>query len=184
MPITVAAGFAALVGLAIAIILSVLPGSIDFLTLFMFIGGVLAFGYALQWDGQDPSRTTRKSDIAFWLHLLAAPMMVHPIFSLLDIFSGQVSLGKASVVVAIYIVIGLISLAVDRRALMVSALIYVLVSLSRLLEHVGSVSTGFAIAAFLIGGGLLLLSAFWHPSRSYLMKSFPLALQKRFAPFN
>lgn len=183
VPITVAAGFAAFVGLIVSLILSAIPGAMDFITLFMFVGGVAAFALALQWDSKDPSRITRKSDIAFWLHLLAAPMMVHPVFSLLDVFSGEVTALKAFVVVVLYLVIGLVSLAVDRRALMVSALIYVLVTLANLLKHVGSVSMGFAFAAFLIGGGLLMLSAFWHPCRAYVLKSLPEPLQRKVAPF-
>ena len=40
-------------------------------------------------------RITRRSDVAFWLHLLAAPMIAHPIFSLLGLNSGGVSAGEA-----------------------------------------------------------------------------------------
>jgi hypothetical protein len=28
------------------------------------------------WDSSDRARLTRRSDVAFWLHLLAAPMIV------------------------------------------------------------------------------------------------------------
>lgn len=183
VPITFAAGFAAFVGLIISLILTAIPGSLEYITLFMFAGGLGAFWLGLQWDAEDPSRMTKKSDIAFWLHLLAAPMMVHPIFSLLDVFNGEASLWKAVIVVVIYLVIGLVSLAVDRRALMVSALIYVLATLASLLKHIGSVSLGFAFAAFLIGGGLLLLSAFWHPCRAYVLGTLPKSLQRLVVPY-
>ena len=39
----------------------------------------------------DPRRETRRSDVAFWLHLLAAPLIVHPVFTLLGLTEGAAS---------------------------------------------------------------------------------------------
>ena len=41
------------------------------------------FALALRWDMSDPQRKTRRADVAFWLHLAAAPLIVHPAFSML-----------------------------------------------------------------------------------------------------
>lgn len=79
----------------------------------------------MHWDMADPTRQTRKTDIAFWLHLLAAPLIVHPV-SLLGIEDGSASLGGTVLVLVIYALFAALSLAVDRRALMVSAMAYVL----------------------------------------------------------
>ena len=50
--------------------------------------GIGVFLFAMWWDSSDPRRETRRSDVAFWLHLLSAPLIVHPIFSLLGLTEG------------------------------------------------------------------------------------------------
>ena len=42
----------------------------------VFAAGIAIFTYAMRWDISDRARQTRRSDVAFWLHLLAA---LHPI---------------------------------------------------------------------------------------------------------
>ena len=110
-------------------------------------------------------------------------LLVHPIFTLLGVSGGHAGLAQALAVVALYVTIALVSLAVDRRALMVSALAYVLFAFSALLKQFGFVSLGFAITAFAIGAALLLLSAFWHPARAFVLGFLPPSLQQRLAPF-
>jgi len=65
---------------------------------------------------------------------------------------------------------------------MVSALAYVLYTFSALLEQYGVVSLSFAFAAFSIGSGLLLLSAFWHTCREAVLHFYPGAIQDRLPP--
>src|SRR3546814_7832497 len=92
------------------------------------------------WDRSDRVRQTRRSDVAFWLHLLAAPMIAHPIFFLLGVTQGDdISSGAAAMVVGIYVLFGLIALAIDRCALLVSALAYVLFALTQLFRTFGAV---------------------------------------------
>jgi len=183
VPITIAAGVAAAVGCAFGLFLWVAPNAGIWLNLLSLIAGIAVFAAAMRWDATDTLRQTRRSDVAFWLHLLAAPLLVHPIFTVLGVTGGHADLGQALAVVVLYVAIALISLAVDRRALMVSALTYVLFAFSALLKQFGVVSLSFAITAFAIGAALLLLSAFWHPTRAYVLRFLPLALQQRLAPF-
>ncbi|MBT9613597.1 MAG: hypothetical protein IV108_10080 [Burkholderiales bacterium] len=182
VPITVAAGATAALGSMVALLLTVLPEAKNFISIISFVAGTALFGLAMYWDSADTLRQTRKSDVAFWLHLQAAPLLVHPVFTALNIFDGQTHWGQALAVITLYVVIALISLAIDRRALMVSALIYVLYAFSSLLKVYGVVSLGFAITAFAIGSALLLLSAFWHPCRKFALSIFPPAIQARLAP--
>jgi hypothetical protein len=70
-------------------------------------------------------------------------------------------------------------LAIDRRALLVSALAYVLWALSDLLERFGAVELSFALTAFVIGSALLLLSAFWHSARRAVVTPLPAGLQAK-----
>ena len=182
VPITVAAGALAVISSLLLALIAMSPDVLRFIKPISFVAGVLVFMLALHWDAADTSRQTGKSDVAFWLHLLAAPLLVHPMFTTLDVFSGYMSWTQGLAVVVLYVIIGLISLAIDRRALMVSALVYVLYAFSTLLKLYGVVSLGFAMTALIIGGVLLLLSAFWHPCRQFVLSKLPSALQQKLAP--
>ena len=182
VPITVAAGAAAVVGIALFLVASVVGDQAmleDVLLASALLLGIGMFLFAMVWDASDPRRQTRRSDVAFWLHLLAAPLIVHPIFSLLGLTDGNATLAEATIVLLVYVVLGLTALAVDRRALLVSALAYVLWALNDLFERFGAVELNVALAAFVIGSGLLLLSAFWHSVRSAVVKPLPESLQSK-----
>jgi hypothetical protein len=182
VPITVAAGAAALVGVALGLI-GYAIGDVerleDIILGSALVAGIGVFLTAMRWDGSDPRRETRRSDVAFWLHLLAAPLIVHPVFSLLGLTDGNATVMEAVIVMLVYVLLGLTALAIDRRALLVSALAYVLWALSDLFERFGAVELNFALTAFVIGSGLLLLSAFWHNARRAVVKPLPAGLRAR-----
>ncbi len=182
VPITVAAGAAVGVAFAIALLLWAVPDARHWLSVISFIAGVAVFVLAMYWDTQDTARLTRKSDVAFWLHLLAAPLLVHPVFAALGVFEGQMNLWQAAVVILLYVAIGFVSLCIDRRALMVSALVYVMYAFTTLLEQYGVVSLSFALTALVIGSALLLLSAFWHASRAQVLRQVPRVVQRWLVP--
>lgn len=180
VPITIAAGAAAVAGLAVALLFAILgdaPTTGTILLGFTLLLGIGVFLFAMRWDSSDPQRVTRRSDVAFWLHLLAAPMIVHPVFTLLRLNDGTASIGEGLVVIALYIALGITALAIDRRALLVSALAYVLFALNRLFETVGAVELNVALTALVIGSALLLLSAFWHQARSAIVTRLPHGLR-------
>lgn len=137
---------------------------------------------ALRWDILDLRRETRRSDVAFWLHLLAAPLLVHPVFSWIGLRSGEETAFAALLAFLLYVAIALVSLAIDRRALMVSALSYVLYAFSALLQQTGFVSLDFALTALVIGSALLLLSAFWQKSRALVLGPLPAPVRMRLPP--
>lgn len=172
VPITVAAGTAALAMTGLATLMS-----FDNLTAYVapiaVIIGLAVFAFAMRWDSKDTQRQTRQSDVAFWLHLLAAPIIIHPVFEIIGVLHGNINLLQASLVFILYIAIAIISLLIDRRALMVSALGYVVYVFSTLLSDMGHVGIGFAVTAFTIGSALLLLSAFWHKCRGFLLRLVP-----------
>lgn len=171
VPITVAAGVAAVVILVIALLVSAVSPARDWLHAALMVSGLLVFSLAMRWDMSDPARQTRRADVAFWLHLLAAPLIVHPVFALLGLLDGQAGIMQAVVVILLYVGMGVAALIVDRRALLVSALFYVLYALNLVLKQFGAVSLNVALAALFIGSALLLLSAFWHASRTFLIRT-------------
>lgn len=186
VPITVAAGTAAAVVTAIALILSAVMGVNSkadpepYLLPLVFAAGLAVFAVAMRWDMTDPARETRRSDVAFWLHLLAAPMIAHPLFNWLGVNEGENIGAVAAVgVVAVYLLMGLVALAVDRRALLVSALAYVLVALTWLFREFGAVELNVALTGLVIGSALLALSAFWTPIRSAVVAKLPGTVQNR-----
>ncbi|HET8815831.1 MAG TPA: hypothetical protein VFM61_00110, partial [Pseudidiomarina sp.] len=148
----------------------------------LFVSGLLVFALALKWDRSDLERQTRRSDVAFWLHLLAAPLLVHPIFSTLAHGDFTIGATQALTTIALYLVIGCVSLVIDRRALMVSALAYVIYVFSNVLNSFGVVDLGTAIIGLVIGTGLLLLSVFWHQVRAGLVHVLPARLTLQLPP--
>ena len=171
VPITVAVGAVALASMALTMVPT------PYVTPLVFVAGLMMFAWALRWDAQDTLRQTRHTDIAFWLHLAAAPMMVHPIFSALNVLNGEVNLTQASIVLVLYVLMGLISLVIDRRSLMVSALGYVLYTFTKLINQGQNIETGFAFTALIIGASLLILSAYWHPLRRRVLRLLPAPLK-------
>jgi hypothetical protein len=184
VPITVAAGAAAVAGLFLAIVLGIVrPGDSEsaknLILGFVLLLGIGVFLFAMWWDASDRTRTTRRADVAFWLHLLAAPMIAHPIFTLIGLNNGAVGTGEALLVVGLYVLFGLTALAIDRRALLVSALAYVLYALTELFKQFGAVELNIALTALIIGSALLLLSAYWHQARRLVVNQLPSNLQDR-----
>lgn len=170
VPITVATGIACLIACLLALV-SQVDSLREIINLFICGSGFLTFALAMRWDSKDTLRKTRNSDVAFWLHLLSAPLIVHPIFSSLGILKGESSLTSIAVVIFMYVILAAISIGVDRRALMVSSMIYVLYAFRELFNSYGMVSSSLAYSGIFIGTILLLLSAFWHRSREILLKN-------------
>ena len=186
VPITVAAGAAGIAATAIALVVAAVMPMVghgdaeNILIPLVFVAGLGVFAVAMRWDMSDRARETRRSDVAFWLHLLAAPMIAHPLFHWLGVTGGEaISPASAIGVLAIYVLMGLVALAIDRRALLVSALAYVLAAMTWLFREFGMVELNVAITGLVIGSALLCLSAFWSPIRAAVMNMLPGELQAR-----
>jgi len=183
VPITVAAGTAAAAGMVVGVIMAIfgerLEDAQNLVLGIVLLLGIGVFLFAMWWDSSDRARLTRRSDVAFWLHLLAAPMIIHPVFTLLGLNDGNATIGEGLVVIALYVVIGITALAIDRRALLVSALAYVLYALTELFKQFGAVELNVALTALVIGSALLMLSAFWHQSRRAIVVRLPEALRDK-----
>jgi len=182
VPITVATGALSVSAIAVGLLIALLgdpEGYKNAILGFVLFLGVGVFLFAMWWDASDRARLTRRSDVAFWLHLLAAPMIVHPVFTLLGLNDGHATITEGLVVVALYIALGVTALAIDRRALLVSALAYVLFAMQQLFRQFGAVELNVALTALVIGSALLMLSAFWHQARSAIVKPLPANLREK-----
>ena len=183
VPITVAAGAAALSLLIIigggAVLSAAIGLGRDVLLPMIALCGLAVFALAMWFDSRDLARVTRRTDVAFWLHLLAAPMIIHPVFAATGLLDGAPGPGAAAIVVLVYLLLTIVALAIDRRALVVSALGYVIYAVRTLIEGGGGISAGFAVTALVIGLFLVLLSAAWRPVRARVLGWAPAPLRAR-----
>ncbi|MBS0234390.1 MAG: hypothetical protein JSR99_13005 [Proteobacteria bacterium] len=135
--------------------------------------GLVVLAVALYYDTRDTRRVTRFSDCAFWLHLVAAALIVSPM--ILFIKESTNGLATSAVVLLTVLLLGLFALAIDRRALLVASLayfcgaVYDLLSGGVGLPDSGGIPPSFTLTLALVGGFVLILGVFWHPLRNRLL---------------
>lgn len=177
VPITIAAMAAALVATVIGVAFWLRP-DIDgrMFNGLLFLSGILVFLLAMRFDMSDLQRLTRRTDIAFWLHLLAAPLIVHPLITSIGRNDTRLDTHAAMAVLGIFLGFGLVSLVIDRRALLVSGLTYAGIAFGTLLKKSGFADHTPALTLLTLGLFILLLSALWHPLRQAVLRLLPAAL--------
>lgn len=179
VPITVAAGMAALIVFGMALFgIDRTPSAV------MLGGGLATLVVAMLFDTRDRQRLTRKADIAFWLHMLAAPLIVHGLFTILGILTGSLTTAQAGAVLAFYGAFGLLALVIDRRALLVSSLVYVLYAAGTLIASSGFRDYSAGLTALAIGVFLLILSAGWSHLRALVIRAMPQVVRDLVPPAN
>ena len=152
--------------------------------LYIGLGGLL-FLAGVAFDARDPARATRFSDNGFWLHFAAAPLILNGVFGLV----GQAFAGKtgglgglisaaggesagahAAVTLLAVFVLGIVSLLINRRALIVSALLTAGVAIGILLNQLGLGAGALAASTLIVlGAFVLILGAGWHSVRRALL---------------
>jgi hypothetical protein len=180
VPISVAAGTAALAGAVLAVLFAIMPALVAYLNPLLLICGILVFALAMRFDAVDPRRQTRRADIAFWLHLLAAPLIVHPLVAPFVAGDHALDLQSAGLVLVLFLALGLVAVIVDRRAMLVSGLAYAGVAVGTIVSQSGLEVDRIVPATLLVlGGFVLLLSAGWQPLRKLCLRLLPTALARR-----
>jgi hypothetical protein len=129
-----------------------------------------------------PSGLTRKtrpdhalSDNAFWLHVAAAPQIILGLRGMImGAPNATPSTPEAMVLLASLIGLGLLSLALNRRALVVSSLFSFWLALGQVVDAVGGGgSTSFIATTLLLGTGIILLGGGWHTARRWVLGWVP-----------
>jgi hypothetical protein len=148
------------------------------------LGGLALFAAAVWYDARDPARKTLLSDNGFWLHFAAAPLILNGALTLVagtgfwapmvgletGEFGSEPNVGAAAVTLLVVIGLGLVSLLINRRALIVSALLTTGTAIGVLIDALGLDFSAFAaITLLLLGGAVLLLGAGWHTARRALL---------------
>ncbi len=137
--------------------------------------GIATLIFAVAFDMRDPTRTTRNADHAFWLHMAAAPQIIFGVRGLV-LGSGfeEASTADATVMLVVLIAFGLMSLALNRRALIVSGLISFTYALWVLVNGSGwSGLNSLMLTALIVGGAIVLLGGGWRTARRAILKVFP-----------
>jgi hypothetical protein len=150
----------------------------------LMVSGLIIFALALIYDTKDVQRKTRFSDNAFWLHFLAAPMIIHgfaigAIRNKVDLAFGfvptfNIDRSDAMVVLILVGIITFVGLAINRRGLIVSSLGYAGISLIYLVGGTGLGFSAVLVATLLLlGATIVLLGAVWHGLRNIIIKFLP-----------
>jgi hypothetical protein len=150
-------------------------------SLILLLCGLVVFGFAMRFDLSDRIRATRRSDCAFWLHVLAAPLLVH---SLVGLVSNNTPENFAAImIVVIALLLTVVALMIDRRALLVSALVYVGSAIAFALSS-ASVDTVFILISTLVilGAMVLALGVGWAPLRRRVVSVLSSSMANRLPP--
>jgi len=149
----------------------------------LLLCGLTVFATAMTFDVSDRERVTRQADCAFWLHLLAAPLIVHSLIALTTPNAFQVTGRSAATIIAVVAVLTLVAVAIDRRALLVSTLTYLGVAISYALEA-ASVDQAviFSGTLLVLGATVLALGVGWLPLRRRLIPLLSPDIAKHLPP--
>jgi hypothetical protein len=157
--------------------------------LVLLLCGLAVFAAAMAFDMSDRERVTRRSDCAFWLHLLAAPLIVHSLISMVapNLTAFTMTTAVALVIVGIVVLLALVAVAIDRRALLVSTLSYLGLVIAHAIRTSGATPASGQVAEFfltlvILGAFVLLLGVGWQPLRRRLMAAAPRAVLNRLPP--
>lgn len=171
--------------LAMLLDLSAPVASLDALLPLLLIAGLTAFCAAMVFDTSDPGRRTARADHAFWLHLAAAPLIVH---SLIGLVRGghafEFGQTGALTVIAVVGLLALVALIIDRRAILVAGLAYLGVAIGQVIGEAELESgTIVAVTLLLLGAAVVLLGTGWHGARRAVVAGLvPDALKRRLPP--
>ena len=148
----------------------------------LVLAGLATLAAAVGWDISDRLRRTRRADVAFWLHLLAAPLLVHSSFALLGVLKASPAGWQVLAIGFAYVALACVSLVLDRRALMVSALGYLLFAAVVVMKEQTGSDAAMVSIPLLVGLLLLALSAHWEQVRSRIVTPLPVGLRQKLAP--
>jgi len=180
VPITVAAGCGALSITVVALAYGLAPhvSSVAHNAVILACG-LAIFALAMRYDITDPDRLTRRTDIAFWLHLLAAPLIVHSLIDGMVNVSSKLDPISAVVIMVVFLGLSFVAVLIDRRAMLVSGLAYAGVAFWTLIRQAGFSDITTPLTILTLGAFVLLLSAGWRPLRAGILNVVPSVLARR-----
>ena len=160
----------------------------------LLVTALASFALAMRFDLSDPQRVTRRSDVAFWLHLATAPALLYSTVLLalrLELASGgtvfnnltDVPFGsylQAVTVLVVVLAMMLIGLVIDRRAFVTAGLVSLGLATAALLTHsnAGFDKIGFLVL-IIVGLVVLVIGIGWADLRRLIVRRLPSGMQAR-----
>ncbi|WP_168991749.1 MULTISPECIES: hypothetical protein [Mesorhizobium] len=155
------------------------------------ICGLIVFATGVAFDIYDRDRRKIWSDCAFWLHVVSAPMLVHPLFIMAtgqNVVFGHIAPDANATIMLTILILGFlyVALAIDRRSLLVPTLAYFGSLGIYYLVNSASDSTGippFALILVVVGALIILFGAGWQRIRRIVVKpTLPATVIRRLPP--
>lgn len=176
---------------AIALMASVLalavPDLFDLYARGLFlVAGLVIFWIAMRFDLSDRWRTTISADKAFWLHLIAAPLIMHSAFGA-SVFESSADTPppfQPLILIVLIAMLALVAIAIDRRAMLVAGLTYFG---SALYSVIDATSIGndpvMPLTLLLVGAFVVILGTNWITVRRIVVTNLvPTSLADRLTP--
>ncbi|WP_442580828.1 hypothetical protein ACSBOB_02150 [Mesorhizobium sp. ASY16-5R] len=155
------------------------------------ICGLVVFATGVALDIFDRERRKVWSDCAFWLHVVSAPMLVHPLFIMAtgqDVVMGRIEPDANATIMLAVLITGFVyvALAIDRRSLLVPTLAYFGSLGIYYLVNSAANTTGippFALILLVIGALVICFGAGWqHIRRLIIGTTLPTSVLDRLPP--
>jgi len=162
-----------------------MPRLVGFVGLTCAVG---LFAVAMAFDIRDRHRVTRRSDVAFWLHLVTAPALIYTVMLVVFGENGfwwgkNPGLADAALVLGIVTVMILIGILIDRRAFVTSGLLSLGAAFYVLTDQFGiDVSSITAFSLLAVGIVVLLLGTGWQSLRKVILGAMPTSLTASLPP--
>ena len=159
-----------------------------------FVFSLLAFCVAMWFDMRDRLRENRYSDVAFWLHLGVAPVLLNSALGLVlstddaGRWMQNLNSGQAAALLAVIAAFMMTGLVIDRRAFVTAGLLSLGYALSAIIRDMRlglqdlSGQTLFGITALAVGIVVLALGIGWQPLRQRLLALLPGFVRSRMPP--
>jgi len=147
--------------------------------------GLITFSIAMWFDSKDTARESHLSDSAFWLHLLAAPLIVHG--AMLSLFTSDNQLTHSFsndvLMLLFFSVFFLTALFVDRRAMLVSTQLYAIYALTQLFQSDMIDSQNVMIYVLMaLGLFVIFFGTYWYKTRRIIFGMFADSKISKFVP--
>ncbi|MEQ8402371.1 MAG: hypothetical protein RIB53_11370 [Roseitalea porphyridii] len=155
------------------------------------ISGLVIFAVGVAFDLHDRERVTVWSDCAFWLHVISAPLLVHPLFIMStgqDVVFGEIEPGTGAMVMLAVLIAAFVyvALAIDRRSLLIPTLAYFGSLGIYYLINSAANQTGippFALILLVVGALIIMFGAGWQRIRSLIIgPTLPTSLLDKLPP--
>lgn len=153
--------------------------------IYIAVPGLMVFAVALWLDAQDTRRVSHLSDSAFWLHLIAAPLIVHGVMVSMLISDNEWInvISPEAIILLFFFMFFLIALFIDRRAMLVSTQLYMIYALTQMFTGSNYSDENVLIYVLIVLGMFVIyFGSYWYKTRSLLFSILADTAVARYVP--